>query len=689
MPKLTIDGIEVEVPAGTTVLQAAEILGIEIPRFCYHERLSIAGNCRMCLVEVKPGPPKPAASCAMPVSEGMEVKTDSEMARKARKGVMEFLLINHPLDCPICDQGGECDLQDQAMTFGNDHSRYGEEKRGVKEKYMGPLVKTAMTRCIHCTRCVRFTTEVAGVPEIGMLGRGEHAEITTYLEQALDSELSGNVVDLCPVGALTSAPYAFNARPWELRKTESIDVLDALGTNIRVDVRSGQVLRVLPRLNDAINEEWLADKARHSVDGLRSQRLDTPYVRKDGKLVPARWEDAFAAIRSKVAGMDGNKMAAIAGDQADCESMTVLKDLMAALGSPNIDCRQDGAKLDAGARAGYLFNTTIEGIESADALLLVGSDPRWEAPVLNARIRKRHLAGGFKVGRIGPAGRDLTYPVDDLGNDPSILVAIAEGKHPFAEVLKAAQRPMIIVGMGALTRPDGAAVLAAARKAAEATGMVKDGWNGFNVLHTAAARVGGLDLGFVPGEGGLDVQGILNGCATGAIEVVYLLGADEIDTSKLGDAFVIYQGSHGDAGASRADVILPGLAYTEKDATYVNTEGRPQRTKVAGFGPGEAKEDWKVVRALSGALDKALPLDSVTQVRARMTAIAPALGALNEVTPAAWAAFGAEGPVDTAAFKTAISNYYMTCPISRASSTMAECTRVFINGNQERTGTDG
>ncbi|MCF8499958.1 MAG: NADH-quinone oxidoreductase subunit NuoG [Rhodospirillum sp.] len=689
MPKLTIDGIEVEVPAGTTVLQAAEILGIEIPRFCYHERLSIAGNCRMCLVEVKPGPPKPAASCAMPVAEGMDVRTDSEMARKARKGVMEFLLINHPLDCPICDQGGECDLQDEAMTFGNDHSRYGEMKRSVTEKEMGPLVKTAMTRCIHCTRCVRFTTEVAGVPEMGMLGRGEHAEITTYLEQALDSELSGNVVDLCPVGALTSRPYAFTARPWELRKTESIDVLDALGTNVRIDVRSGQVLRILPRLNEAVNEEWLADKSRHAMDGLRQQRLDTPYVRKDGQLVPASWEEAFAAIRAKVAGLDGSRIAAIAGDQADCEAMTALKDLMGVLGSTNLDCRQDGAKLDPTVRAGYLFNSTVEGIESADALLLVGSDPRWEAPVLNARIRKRYLAGGFKAGRIGPAGRDLTYPVEELGVDPSVLIEIAEGRHPFAEVLKAAKTPMIILGMGALTRTDGAAILAAARKVADTTGMVTEGWNGFSVLHTAAARVGGLDLGFVPGSGGLDTRGIQAGCASGAVEVLYLLGADEIDTNALGKAFVIYQGSHGDAGAHRADVILPGLAYTEKEATYVNTEGRPQRTKVAGFGPGEAKEDWKIIRALSGALDKTLPLDSVHQVRARMAEINPVLGTMNAVTPAAWEAFGTEGPVDTAAFTTAIANYYMTCPLSRASPTMAECTRVFINGNQERTGTDG
>ncbi len=689
MPKLTIDGIEVEVPNGTTILQAAESIGIEIPRFCYHERLSIAGNCRMCLVEVKPGPPKPAASCAMPVGEGMEVKTNSPMAVNARRGVMEFLLINHPLDCPICDQGGECDLQDQAMTFGSDHSRYIEHKRAVAEKNMGPLIKTAMTRCIHCTRCVRFSTEVAGVPELGMISRGEHAEITTYLQEALPSEMSGNVVDLCPVGALTSAPYAFVARPWELRKTESIDVLDAVGSNVRLDARSGQVMRVLPRLNEAVNEEWLADKSRHAIDGLRHQRLDTPYVRVDGKLQPASWEQAFTAIAQKLAGLDGSKIAAIAGDQADAEAMTALKDLMGALGSANLDCRQDGAKLDAsGSRAGWLFNTTIEGIEQADALLLVGSDPRWEAPVLNARIRKRYLAGGFKIGRIG-AVKDLAYPVEELGSDPSVLMDVVEGRNAFAEVLKAAERPMIVVGMGALRRPDGAAILAAARKLAEGVGAVSEDWNGFNVLHTAAARVGALDLGFVPGADGKDLDGILSGCQSGAVEAVYLLGADELPMDRLGKAFVIYQGHNGDAGAHRADVILPGAAYTEKSGTFVNTEGRVQRTRQAAFPPGEAKEDWKIIRALSAALDKTLPLNTLDEVRARMAEINPVFAAVDTVTPAAWGAFGAEGPVDTAPFTYAVSNYYMTCPVSRASRTMAECTEVFINGNQTRTGTDG
>ncbi|GEO82158.1 NADH-quinone oxidoreductase subunit NuoG [Pararhodospirillum oryzae] len=689
MPKLTIDGIAVDVPAGTTVLQAAESIGIEIPRFCYHERLSIAGNCRMCLVEVKPGPPKPAASCALPVAEGMEVRTNSEMARKARRGVMEFLLINHPLDCPICDQGGECDLQDQALTFGADRSRFQESKRAVAEKNLGPLIRTAMTRCIQCTRCVRFCTEIAGVPDLGMVGRGEHAEIMPYLDGVLGSELSGNLVDVCPVGALTNGAYAYTARPWELAHTESIDVLDAVGAAIRVDTRGAQVMRVLPRLNEAVNEEWLADKSRYAIDGLKVQRLDTPWVRRDGTLKPATWAEAFDVIARRLADVPGSRIAALVGDQVDAETATVLKDLWTALGSPHLDCRQDGAALEAGARAGYVFNTTIAGIEDADAVLLIGTDPRAEAPLINARLFKRFRKGGLRVGRVGLSGRDLIYPVEDLGDDPSVLTAIAGGTHPFAEVLKAAQRPMLIVGQGALARPDGAAVLALARAIAEATGMVIEGWNGFNVLHTAAGRVGALDLGLVPGEGGRDAAGIVSGCAEGAIEAVYLVGADERDLSGLGQAFVIYQGSHGDAGAQVADVILPGAAWTEKDATYVNTEGRVQRATRAVLPPGEAREDWKIVRALAEALGHRLPLDTLAQVRARMVALAPVLGRLDTLAPAGWAPFGRAGTVAATPFAPAVTNRYMTCPITRASPTMAACVRAFLNGNEKRTGTDG
>jgi NADH-quinone oxidoreductase subunit G len=687
MPKLTIDGVEIEVPGGLTVLQACELAGVEVPRFCYHERLSVAGNCRMCLVEMERAP-KPIASCAMPAGDGMVIRTDTPAVRKARNGVMEFLLINHPLDCPICDQGGECDLQDQAMAYGFDRSRYEENKRAVKEKYMGPLIKTIMTRCIHCTRCVRFATEIGGVEEIGLLGRGEHAEIST-LETAIDSELSGNLVDVCPVGALTSRPYAFTARSWELRNTNSVDALDALGSNIRVDTRGREVMRVLPRLHEDINEEWISDKTRHACDGLRRQRLDRPYVRRDGKLRPASWEEAFRAIAAGLDGVSGDRIAAIAGDLCDAESMFSLKDLMAGLESPNLDCRQDGAKLDGAPRAGYLFNTTIAGIEQADACLLVGTNPRREAAMLNARLRKRVLMGGFKLGLIGQPC-DLSFAVDYLGAGPETLQEIADGKGAFAKVLKAAERPMIVVGMAALTRPDGAAVLALARKIAEDFGMVRDGWNGFNVLHTAAARVAGLDMGFLPGSGGRDLQGILEGARDGGIEAVYLLGADEIDMGMLGaGAFVVYQGHHGDAGAHRADVILPGAAYTEKNGTYVNTEGRVQLGRLAGFPPGEAREDWTILRALSEVLGKRLPYDNLGALRQRMIEANPVFAAVDQIQSAPWGGFGAPGQLDPAPFGVAVDNFYMTDPISRASETMAKCTETFVLGKREATGTDG
>lgn len=687
MPKLTIDGLQVEVPANTTIIQAAEQAGVEIPRFCYHERLSIAGNCRMCLVEVEKSP-KPVASCAMPVAEGMVVHTRSDKANKARNGVMEFLLINHPLDCPICDQGGECDLQDQAMAYGFDRSRYLENKRAVKDKYMGPLVSTIMTRCIHCTRCVRFATEVAGVPELGATGRGEDMEITTYLEGALSSELSGNVVDLCPVGALTSKPYAFSARPWELRKTESIDVMDALGSAVRIDSRSREIMRILPRLNETVNEEWLSDKGRHACDGLQNQRLDQPYVRVNGKLKPATWDEAFGAIASKVKSTSGAKIAALAGDLVDAEAMFALKQLIAALGSANLDCRQDGAAVEPSARASYLFNSGIAGIEDADAILIVGSDPRREAPVLNARIRKRYLRGNVAIGVIGDA-LDLTYKYQHVGATADTLAKIADGSHEFAAKLKAAKKPMLILGMATLSRTDGTAILAAARQVAETCGLVKDGWNGFNVLHTAAARVGGLDVGFVPSAGGKDTRGILDSAGKGEIDVVYLLGADEIDTAKLGNAFVIYQGHHGDRGAHRADVVLPGAAYTEKSGTYVNTEGRVQRAERAVFPPGDAREDWAIVRALSDVLGKKLPFDSLDQVRAALRAASPVFAGIDTITKADWKSFGTAGTISATGFDYPIKNYYMTDPISRASRTMAQCAEEFVMGGKARTGTHG
>jgi NADH-quinone oxidoreductase subunit G len=668
MPTIKIDGKEMEVPAGITILQACEMAGIEVPRFCYHERLSIAGNCRMCLVEVKPGPPKPQASCALPVADKQEIFTNTPMVTKARNGVMEFLLINHPLDCPICDQGGECDLQDQAMAYGLDRSRYHENKRAVPDKELGPLVKTSMNRCIHCTRCIRFATEVAGVEQLGATGRGESMEVTTYVESALQTELAGNLVDLCPVGALTAKPYAFEARSWEMRKTESVDVFDGLGANIRVDTRGGQVMRVLPRLNDDVNEEWISDKSRHAIDGLRHQRLDRPYVRVKGKLVEASWDDAFAAIAARLKPLDGSKVAAIVGDQCDAESMVALKDLMAGLGSPNVDCRQDGAKLDAAVRGGYIFNAGVNGIDQADAILLVGTNPRWESAVLNARIRKRYLSGRCAIGSVGPAV-DLTYPVERLGAGPASLAEIAAGKGSFAEKFKAAKNPLVIVGMGALAREDGAAVLALARSIA----TVRDDWNGFAVLHTAASRVGALDLGLVPGQGGKDVAGILAGTASKEIEVVYLLAADEIDMSKLGKAFVIYQGHHGDAGAHRADVILPGAAYTEKPGTYVNTEGRVQLGQRAAYPPGDAREDWAILRALSERLGKPLPYDTLDQVRARLIAVNKSFAALDQQAPGAWGNFGTAGTTSDAGFVSPVTNFYMTDPISRASKTMADC----------------
>ncbi|MQP65533.1 NADH-quinone oxidoreductase subunit G [Niveispirillum sp. SYP-B3756] len=678
MPKLTIDGIEVEVAPGTSVLQACEQLGIEVPRFCYHERLSVPANCRMCLVEVERSP-KPVASCAMPAGEGMVVKTNTDTVHKARKGVMEFLLINHPLDCPICDQGGECDLQDQAVSYGYDRGRYEENKRAVKDKYMGPLIRTYMTRCIQCTRCIRFVDEIAGVPALGGLARGEHLEITPALEVGVNSEMSGNLVDVCPVGALTSKPYAFNARPWELRKTESIDVMDAVGSNIRVDARGGEVLRVLPRLHEDVNEEWISDKTRYAIDGLKRQRLDRPYVRgTDGKLKPATWAEAFAAIKTRLANVPGSKIAGIAGDLVDVESVVALKDLLTKLGSANLDCRQDGAQFDTSNRAGYIFNTGIAGIENADVVLLIGTNPRWEAPLVNARIRKTYLTGKLKKVAVVGQNFDLTYPTEFLGNSGSVLSALADGSHPFVETLKAAKNPLIILGAGALRRGDGLAVQAASRAIAENVGAVREDWNGFNVLHLAAGRVGALDAGFLPGPGGRDLAGILAGAQSGEIEAVYLLGADEIDGAKLGKAFVVYQGHHGDRGAHRADVILPGAAYTEKNATYVNTEGRVQHARFATFPLGEAREDWKILRALSTELGQALPYDTLAQLRQRLVQVNPVFATLDRLVPSVWGPFGQAGTIADAHFASPIENFYMTDPISRASQTMAQCTEAFL-----------
>ena len=695
MPKLTIDGIEIEVTPGTSVLQACEQLGIEIPRFCFHDRLSVPANCRMCLVEMERSP-KPIASCAMPCGENMVIRTNTDLVKKARKGVMEFLLINHPLDCPICDQGGECDLQDQAMAYGLDHSRFAENKRAVKEKNLGPLIKTFMTRCIHCTRCVRFADEIAGVPEMGATGRGEHTEIGTYVEAAITSELSGNMIDICPVGALTSKPYQYNARPWELRKTESVDVLDAVGSNIRIDARGGEVMRILPRLHEDVNEEWISDRTRFAYDGLRYRRLDRPFVRKDGKLQEATWDEALGLAAEKLKAVAGAEIAAIAGDSADIESLFALKQIMAGLGSPNLDCRQDGAKLPAGPRGAYIFNSGIAGIEQADAVLIVGANPRREAAMINARLRKRWLAGGVTVGVIGE-NVDLTYRTSYLGAGAQTLADVADGTSSFAQVLRDAKNPMIIVGMGALTRSDGDRVLGLCRQVAETTGMVRaaegddPGWNGFNVLHTAAGRVGALDLGFVPGDGGRDVAGILDGARDGSVKVVWLQAADEIDTTALADAFVIYQGHHGDAGAHAADVVLPGAAYTEKNATYVNTEGRVQLARLAVYPPGDAREDWKILRALSSRVGVELGYDSLEGLRRRLLESHRQFAEIDLQAPGEWGDFGAgQGDVTDAAFASPIEDFYRVDPITRASHTMAHCAAdIGGNGQQGMTGTDG
>ncbi|WCT72297.1 NADH-quinone oxidoreductase subunit NuoG [Sphingomonas naphthae] len=660
MPTLTVDGIEVTVPAGATVLQACEAAGKEVPRFCYHERLSIAGNCRMCLVEVKPGPPKPQASCALPAADKQEIFTATPMVKKAREGVMEFLLINHPLDCPICDQGGECDLQDQSIAYGKGHSRYHENKRAVTEKYMGPIVKTVMTRCIQCTRCVRFAEEVAGVEEIGALYRGENMQITSYLEKAVTSELSGNVVDLCPVGALTSKPYAFEARPWELKKTYAIDVMDAVGTNIRLDSRGRQVLRALPRINEDVNEEWASDKTRHAVDGLVRGRLDKPYVRVNGKLQPATWGEAFAAIKAVDAGAS---VAAIAGDLVDCETMYAAKALLGRMGSTLLEGRQTGMAYDVTSLSAVNFNSTIAGIETADAILLVGANVRWEAPLVNTRIRKA-VKRGAKVFAIGPEV-DLTYPVTWIGNDLGLLGSLPQA---VTEAFGKAARPAVIVGGGGLK----AGAHGASLKLVDTLGLVKEGWNGYNVLHFSASRMGGLMLGYAQAGGIADVT-------AAAPKLVFLLGADEVPADKFASAFTVYVGHHGDKGAHGADVILPAAAYTEKPGTYVNLEGRVQRGDRAVFPPGDAREDWAILRALSDVLGHTLPFDTFEAVRAAMIADVPALGDVGALADYGWSVPALDGAA-SGEIAYPIADFYLTNAIARASETMQRCSSELLHG---------
>ncbi len=660
MPKLTVDGIEVEVPAGATVMQACELAGKEIPRFCYHERLSIAGNCRMCLVEVSPGPPKPQASCALPAAEGQVITTESDKVRKAREGVMEFLLINHPLDCPICDQGGECDLQDQAMAYGKGFSRFDENKRAVTEKHMGPLIKTVMTRCIHCTRCVRFSEEVAGVEEIGALYRGENMQITSYLEKAVSSELSGNVIDLCPVGALTSKPTAFQARPWELKRTDGIDVMDAVGSNIVIGSRSGAVVRVTPRLDDDVNEEWISDTARFSADGLKERRLDRPWVRVNGKLQPASWAQAFAAVAKALEGKPGEQVAAIAGDLCAVEDLVAAKDLLTGLGSKRLECRTDGAAYE-GPAAHWRFNTGIAALETADVVLIVGADPRVDAPLVNSRIRKAVRRGGAVVFRIGE-GLDPSYPVTNLGDDMGILANLPGAA---LERLTAAQRPALILG----SRNATPAVLAAAH--ALAPHLVKDGWNGFNILHTAASRFGAMMTGWA-GEG-------LDAMVASPPSVLFLLGVDEIELAPFAAAVKIYVGSHGDAGAATADIILPAAAWAEKPGTYVNMEGRVQRSLRATFPPGDAREDWTIFRALSDVLGIRLGYDNADQLRARIAAEWPELGQEGMVS-ASWQPAQLSAGTPSGPAKRPVRDFYSTNPILRASPTMRACVAEILEG---------
>lgn len=687
MKKIKVNGKELEVPANYTVLQAAEAAGVEVPRFCFHDRLSIAGNCRMCLVEIKGGPPKPQASCAMnisdlrsgPAGEPPEIFTNTPMVKKAREGVMEFLLLNHPLDCPICDQGGECDLQDQAMGYGRGYSRYREEKRVVKDKYLGPLVKTNMTRCIHCTRCVRFTTEVAGILDLGLLGRGENAEISTYLEKALVSELQGNVVDLCPVGALTSRPYAFKARPWELQKVASVDVMDAMGSAIRVDVGGNEVLRILPALNEEINQEWISDKTRYVVDGLRSNRIDTPYLRIDNKLMPVSWKEAFVAIKQKITSVNlsTSNISAIAGDLTGVEEMFALKKMLKYLGSENIECRQKHTAMHSKyGRSSYIFNSSIMAIHEADAILIIGSNPKIEAPVLNSYILKNYRTNAIPIGLIGD-NVSLTYPYSFLGFATDTIEALLSGKNSFIEKLKNAKKPLIIVGQSVFETENDINILKAIAKLALEINAITDDWCGISILQTEASRVGGLDIGFVTANS--NGQELVNNS-----DILFLLGADEIDLSQ-NKAFTIYIGTHGDYSANYADVILPGSTYIEKSAIYVNMEGRPQITNKAICAPGEAKEDWSIILSLSAFLGIKLPFEDLWQLREELFSVYPHLAKINELAAPNIEEFKQLAlncePLKKCALKSHLKDFYLTNTIAKSSATMAECSMFYKNLN--------
>ena len=700
-----VDGREIKVPKGVTVLQACEQAGVHVPRFCYHPRLSIAGNCRMCLVEVEKSP-KPVASCAMPIMPNMVIKTTTDLVKKAREGVMEFLLINHPLDCPICDQGGECELQDQSMIFGSDRSRFTEGKRAVEDKELGPLVKTVMTRCIHCTRCVRFATEVAGVQELGVTGRGGQAEIGTYVSKLLSSELSGNVIDLCPVGALTSKPFAFTARSWELKPTESIDVLDGLGSSIRIDSKGSEVMRITPRLHEGVNEEWISDKARFSYDGLKQQRLDAPYAKnpKTNKLEKVTWETALEIVGEKLSTADAANLKAISGKLADCESIVALKDLMNSLGCVQFEVEGvDAQAINVDSRTNYIMNSNIVGVEDADVVLMVGADVRLEAPVLNARLRRANVAGGVKMATLGNHG-DLTYPVEKLGTEASIINDLLAGKHAFSETLKNAKNPCIIVGSAVLNRPDCAQLLKSLHQLSDMYGVVTADWNGFNVLQSSGGTTGALDLGFVTNKA-KQTSGTNAG-----LKVIYNLGSEQTTSyANESNKFVIYQGHHGDIGAAGADVVLPGAAYTEKDATYVNTEGRAQRALAAVAPPGLARADWKIIRAVSEFAMVPLKYNTLEECRSRLAEVSPTFASIDEVEPSLWlngASYAHVGNQTTTTknttsstvtknaqqqqqfetfasvpLRSVIENFYMTDAITNASATMARCSKAKATGS--------
>lgn len=676
MAKITINDKSYEVEDGKTIIQVCDEVGVEIPRFCYHKKLNIAGNCRMCLVEVEKSP-KPVASCAVQVANGMVIKTDSPKVKAAREGVMEFLLINHPLDCPICDQGGECDLQDQAMAYGKASSRFEQEKRAVEDKDFGPLIKTHMTRCIHCTRCVRFATEVAGAEELGSIGRGEDTEIATYLNQAVSSELSGNMIDLCPVGALTSKPYAFKARSWELKRTYSIDIHDAVGSNIMVDSRGLEVMRILPNYNDEINEEWISDKTRFAYDGLKNQRLDKPYIRKDGRLVPCSWDEALNKIFKAVRSVKPEEVAAIAGDLTDCETMLVMKDILKSIGSSNMDVFSDSVTFDPSKRSSYLFNSTILGIEESDLCLMIGANPRHEATIINAGIKKREREGNYPIYTIG-CSDNLNYESRNIGDDVKIIDKLLSGKHEVCKQFNKAKKPMMIVGYGAINGKDGKALLAKLTELAEKYGFVTQDWNGFNILHRSSSVVGALDLGFASSSNSKTYSQIIDAYKRGVLKLLFILGDDNFDPNKLKcDGTSVYIGHHGDKAAGYADIVLPGASYTEKDATYVNLEGRAQRTYKAVQPPGEAKSDSEILLRIAELLGINLPYQTLSQIRDRMAQIAPSFANIDKVIKAKWQKINSKGSIEKTTIEPLGIDYYLSNVICRASVTMANCVKAF------------